>query len=252
MDHKLDNQPVQRLVAKKVTIAEILLGRFVKEEGWTPSYILTSAEEKISRVNIIAVVVTGPLQELNYRTIVVDDGSGCIRVRSFEESNLFANITVGQPVLIIGKVREFTGQHYLAPEIIKAITSTQWISLRSLELQKRRLLYHQQQDQQRSQQQGERIDVSEGIGVSFPGPLAETESIPSEKREEKSTQKGEAPLVSPSEKMLHLIRQLDKGDGAEIEDVVTQMNLPDADQLIDLLLKEGEIFQNKPGRVKTL
>ncbi|MBI2549078.1 hypothetical protein HYW21_07045 [Candidatus Woesearchaeota archaeon] len=230
----MDNQPAQRLVAKKVTIADILSGQYVKEEGWTPSYVLTSAGEKISRVNIIAVIVTGPLQELSYRMVVVDDGSGKISVRSFEENNLFANVNLGQPLLIIGRVREFGGQYYIAPEILKVIVNARWVALRSLELQKRGILHHHHQTED---------DVKTSLHHEV------VSSIIEQKEERQSP---DVSLVSPSEKILNIIRQLDKGDGVDIEDVVVQSNIPNAEEIIDHLLKEGEIFQNKPGRVKTL
>lgn len=119
-------QIIKRAVAEKVRINQITNGNYVKGEGWDQSYLETSGK-KISRVNIIGVVV-----EISNSDYIVDDGSGTINVRFFDAPQI--NLDVGNLVVVIGKPREFENTKYLAGEIIKTLDDPKWIELRKLEL----------------------------------------------------------------------------------------------------------------------
>ncbi len=69
----------KRQVAFKVRIKDIIDGKYIVEEGWQPNYIITCSGEKISRVNIIGTIVLKSDEEnLNYKSVVLDDGTGKI------------------------------------------------------------------------------------------------------------------------------------------------------------------------------
>jgi len=114
---------IKRETAFKCKISDIINARYVKREGWEANYFDTSLG-KISRINIIGVVVSKEEQVL-----VLDDGSGSIQLRNFE--NLDANI--GELVLVIGRPRQYGDQTYIMPEIIKK-TTPEWAKYRLLEL----------------------------------------------------------------------------------------------------------------------
>lgn len=74
----------------------------------------------------------------------------------------------------------------------------------------------------------------------------------------KSTQLVSRPIVikqekhiSPNDLVLQSIREMDRGDGVDIEELSVQVNLPDFDGVLDALLKEGEIYEIR-GKVKVL
>lgn len=76
-----------------------------------------------------------------------------------------------------------------------------------------------------------------------------------EKMEEKEAdeeEKKEEPLDLTRQKIIELIRRLDKGEGAMIEEVKEKSTLNNTGELIEKMLKNGEIFQNLPGRIKVL
>jgi len=52
--------------------------------------------------------------------------------------------------------------------------------------------------------------------------------------------------------LLKTIQELDKGSGADTEEVVQRCGIAACDTLIDSLLKEGEIFEVSAGRLKVL
>tara|TARA_Y100000031_G_C8061719_1_gene310939 strand:+ start:116 stop:736 length:621 start_codon:yes stop_codon:yes gene_type:complete len=53
---------------------------------------------------------------------------------------------------------------------------------------------------------------------------------------------------SPRDKLIKIIKEKDEGEGVSVGDI----DFDDVDRVVDMLLKEGNIFEVKPGRVKVL
>ncbi len=123
-----------RQIAVKLRIKEIKEGNYVVEEGWKPNYLLTKEGEKVSRVNLMGVVLDKE-ESGSMFNLVLDDGSGKIIIRSFEEIKNLKEIGVGEGVLVIGRIRAYNDDNYIAPEIIKKIGAG-WLKVRALELAK--------------------------------------------------------------------------------------------------------------------
>ncbi len=216
-------QSQKRQIAYKIKINDILRGEYVKEEEeWMPNYIKID-NKKVSRVNLIAVVVSKRnLENSNHYELITDDGSGKILVRSFEENNNFEGIGVGDPVLIIGRPREYLNERYIVSEILKKIDNQLWIELRKLEIENKK----------------EEITINE---------------IDEEEREKRNNQELNANLERDINiKIFELIKEMDKGDGADIEDVITKANIERIEEIIEGLLKEGDIFEINRGKLKVL
>jgi len=58
-------------------------------------------------------------------------------------------------------------------------------------------------------------------------------------------------ILKPSNELVNLIKKLDKGEGVSIEEISLK-NVKDVDKTINILLKEGDIFEVKPGKLKVL
>ena len=127
----MEVQTTKRQIAYKVKISDLITGHYVKEEGWEPNYVVTK-KGNISRANIIGVIVLTS-SEGSAPSITIDDGSGQIIVRNFENPKIFENLNLGDPVLIIGRPRDFNGI-YIIPEIIKKIENKKWLDVRKKEL----------------------------------------------------------------------------------------------------------------------
>jgi len=207
----------KRQIAYKVRIKDILNGKYIKEEGWKPNYVAAEDGRNISRINLIGVIVDKQF-EFEKGVLVIDDGSGKIMIRSFDDNNKLNDLNIGEAVLIIGRPREYNNEMFIMPEIIKKIKNDKWIDFRRLELEKN--------------------DGNHKI-----------EKIPGNYLMEEIKEEREK---SPSEKIFDLIRKLDLGNGAEFDEVVNMSNIKEAEKIINNLLIEGEIFQNKPGRLKVL
>lgn len=209
---------VERQTAVKATVGELLAGEYVQKEGWTPNFIRTS-RGPVSRANIMGVLI----QEPEPNVFVLDDGTGQMRVRTFEQPS--TSVKVGDAVMFIGRPRQYAGQLFLNYEILKTIKPS-WLAYRKEELM--HLL-------------GESIPEKTIVSV---GPR---------------TNEGEEIVVSSSEnlfvKILDTIRKLDvenKGAGAEHDKILSLVPNKEAAHIVTSLLEEGEVFEIKPGMLKVL
>lgn len=200
---------IKRETAIICTIKDILTGSFVKTEGLTPSYFSTD-RGNISRANIIGVIVNRDADGL-----VVDDGSGRILLRSFDQHPGVNEEEIGTLVMIIGRPRVFNEQKYIVPEIIKKI-DPKWAEFRKAYL-----------------------EINHTDPIVF-------------KKEVRIPVKEEGPAVNPYQKIIEFIKDLDTGSGADVNDVMKRSGIPSAEELIRRLIEEGEVFEIKPGKLKLL
>lgn len=213
----------QRLPAVKVLISDIINGQYIKEEGWTPNYIMTPKNKKVSRINIIGVVISKETFP-SYENMIIDDGSSSIAVRNFENIPKFGDLKVGEIVLVIGRPRLYGAELYVIPEILKKQESIKWVELRRAEL-------------------GFKNDNKKSV--------ENNKSMINQKKDnaEKSEQLN---FMTDSEKIISIIRSIDKGDGASFDDILRMYKKSNGELIIAELMQLGEIFEIKPGKIKVL
>ena len=210
----MERSVYHRQVAYKVTIREILNAEHVKGEGWNTSYMKIRSNN-VSRVNIMGVVVEGSGEE----RCLVDDGTGRIGVQRSAYTSVFSKLTVGDPVLVIGMMREFNGERIVFTDILKKLGSIEWIKSRGAELNIKRGTHAEEENK-------------EGVDDAEEKPVEDNDPLP--------------------QKVYSLIRSLDKGDGADIEEIITKIPVKGVEKVINSLLEEGEVFEIMPGRIKAL
>ncbi|MBI3027711.1 hypothetical protein HYY70_06395 [Candidatus Woesearchaeota archaeon] len=200
----------KRQVAYKVRIVDILNNLFVKD-ALSAGYAIIN-KINVLRVNIIATIVFKS-EDLSYANVVIDDGTGRLALRSFENKEIFSMVDVGDFVLVIGRIREFNNEKYITPEILRKVDNFQWIDVRRMEFEK----------------------------------VAEQEIFEntSKKLEQEIFENG-------NEEVYLLIKKLDNGDGAPIEELVKKCSNSKAEDIINKLLENGSIFEVKPGKLKVL
>ncbi|MBI5073040.1 hypothetical protein HZA99_04440 [Candidatus Woesearchaeota archaeon] len=224
----LTTTSIERQTAYITSIAALTSGSFIKPEAqMQPSYVKTKSGKHVSRVHLIGVVVA--LSDLGNSEVTVDDGSGKILARSFENTQFFHGVQLGDILRIIGKVRSFNEQVYLIPEIMKKITDKKFITLHKLLLEKCN---------------------GEGIGDSNPEEVG-TDVVAQEVVEDIAVDADDTVPASPFDKLVALIKKLDTGDGAAIEEILQQEG-SESEKLLQHLLELGEVFEIRPGRVKLL
>jgi len=169
-----------------------------------------------SRVNLLAVVVGKEESGLT-----LDDGTGQISGRLFEKIEQLSNIQIGSVVLIIGRPREYNNKIYLTLEIVKNIDPG-WIAYRKKEL-----------------------TLVEKIRTLNDLPKLEKKALEPEIIENTST-------LGSKEKVAKLIKELDKGDGASINDVVKFSKISNGEDIISDMMMRGEIYESKAGHIRLM
>lgn len=126
----------KRNIAFKLRIGDLLIGKPVNN-GERFGF-LELGDKKIVRVNIIGNVVDKyeSLGEKKYLSITIDDGSGQIKLKAFgDDADKFNKSLQGQTVIVIGTLRVWNNETYIAPEIIKE-QDPKYLLIRKLELEK--------------------------------------------------------------------------------------------------------------------
>lgn len=208
-------QEIKRQTAYKCTIATLDKGVFIKKQGWESSYLMTEYGD-FSRINIMAVIVG---KDAN--SVTLDDGTGQISGRMFEMTEQLENLSVGNVVLVIGRPREFNNKIYLTIEIIKRIEPG-WVTYRRKEL-----------------------NLIKRIRELNDLPKIEKKNSEPEIVENAST-------LSSKEKIAKLIKDLDRGSGASIDDVLKLSKISNGDELLSDMMLRGEIYESKAGYIKLM
>jgi|TARA_Y100000310_G_scaffold12560_1_gene12951 RPA family protein len=217
----------KRNIAYKIWLSNLLNGDYVKTEGEFQSDYVEVDNLKISRINLIGTVVFRyESDDKNYLSITLDDGTFSIRLKTWQEDvKLLQNTNQGDLVLVIGKVRQYNEELYIIPEIVKILDNPDLELVRKLEL------------------------LNE-IGKPI--------KLQSEKIVETKQEVDEEPIKDPKlivnrQKILELVESLSTDQGAKIDEVIEKSKLgEEAEQVLNDLLKDGEIYQPKPQYLKLL
>lgn len=132
------DEQFKRNVAYKLRIGDLLQGKpIINEERFS---FLELGDRKIVRVNIIGNVVDKyeSSGETRYLFLMVDDGSGQIRLKVFGDDVVkFKDFNQGDTVVVIGVLRHWNNETYIQPEIVK-IQDPKYLLVRKLEIEKER------------------------------------------------------------------------------------------------------------------
>ena len=215
----------KRQVAFKTSIRDFLSGVYVKEDGFIPNYVLIRGL-KVSRANILGCVVSKVDAEIP--SLIIDDGSGQISVRSYDNNFSYEAIGVGDFVQIIGRLREFNNEKFVNPEIVTKLEDPKWFEVRKKEL---------------NLPSAENLSKNEQIADNVRIIEEEVEEIVIETASSAKSDKG---------RVLDLIRANDKGNGVDFEYLIKASNIQNCEEVVEQLLKDGEIFEISSGRLKVL
>jgi len=232
-----------RLPAKKVRISDVVDGRFFygSKEGMKPSYIITSLGMKVSRVNLVGVVLDKFVSEdSSYASLTLEDGTESVRVKGFgEKVSLMDGIEKGDTVLVIGKVKEYNGERYINLELVRKV-DVNYESLRKLELTKeieswKELVERVRKDLKEMSE--EEVKKKYELDDDMLEAIRESKLEPDYKQ-----------------KLLEIISKLDEGDGVEISKLFEVVSLPEStvEKVLDELITEGYVYQPTPSKLKKI
>ncbi len=234
----------KRQTAYQVWISELIINPYIKQEGkWESNYVEIK-DKQVSRVNLIATVISKfKSEDGSYVSLVIDDGTAGIRVKVWrEDTPILEKVEPGNMVNVIGKIREFNDERYVLPEVVKILTNPNWELLRKLELLKL----------------GKPLVVKEEKKeIKLLKETITKESEPQEEVKEKIFEEEffeETEEESPRQKILSILIKLDQPGGIETETVIQESKVEEslAENILEDLVKEGQVFQPLPGKVKII
>lgn len=217
------SEEIKRHTAYKVWIADIVNRPYEKGLGeFDPNYVQIQ-DKKVSRVNIIATVIAKQEQDTS-ATVNLDDGTAGMQAIIWDNKAMVQNIKVGATVIAIGKVREFNNQRQIALEIIRELTP-EWRKLREEELKN-----------------------------EFTAPLQQAAPQQVTQTVTNNTTTTQVTQADIRKEVLQAIETLDTDDGADFFKIVQTTGKDEEliDATVQALLKEGEIFEVKPGKLRSM
>ncbi|MCK5449374.1 OB-fold nucleic acid binding domain-containing protein [Candidatus Pacearchaeota archaeon] len=137
-DTPIGQEMRKRNIAYKMRIGDVLKGRPMMSEG--KFLFLEIGDKKVVRINVLANCVDKYIQEgeKQFASLTVDDASGQIKLKAFgEDIGPLKDVLQGDTLQIIGNVREWNGELYMIPEVIKKV-DPRWLLVRKLEIQNAR------------------------------------------------------------------------------------------------------------------
>jgi RPA family protein len=246
---------MKRLTAKKASIGEIVNGKFIKKSGFESSYVLTNLGRRLSRVRALGLIVDKFISsDEKYATMTLDDSTETIRCKVFVNTKLFDGYGTGDMVDIFGKIREYNGEIYVMPEIITKVDPN-FETLRILELEK---IFREQREKIKKirELQKQTSDVAEiKAAIKDMMTLEDVEGIlEAQEIIENTTEEKTVSVGDVKTKILKLIETMDKGDGADYQDILIKSGLAekDIDFAIQDLLESGVCYEPKPGKIKKI
>jgi len=246
---------IKRLTAKKASISELMNGRFIKRSGFESSYVLTNLGRRLSRVRILGLIVDKFISpDERYATITLDDSTETIRCKSFINVKIFDGFGSGDLVDAFGKLREYNGEIYIMPEIIKKADSN-FETLRLLELevifkeQREKIKKIRELQKQSSDLNELKVAIKEFMPLEDAEGILEAQEIIENVVEEKTVTVSEI-----KNKILNFIESSDKGNGVDYQDIISRSGFPekDVDSAVQDLLETGICYEPKAGRIKKL
>ncbi len=234
---------MQRNTAYKVWIGDLFKGNISADESRF-NYIEIS-NKKIVRVNLIANVVDKYESSTKpYASLTLDDSSGQIRVKAFEDIENIKQFGIGNTILVVGTLRCFNDELYLLPEIVKHVDE-KWLLVRKLEL-----------GEQLKQASENSISAKESQITPETAEQKEMHDSNSEKIEVE-TMKIESEKIEPKEidmksALYDKIKQ--KEDGLDIDDLIMSVSYPvsEINTTITELIEEGKIYEPQPGKLRSI
>ncbi len=217
-----------------MSIDDLLKGSYVVEDGWTPNYVKTAKGEKVSRVNILGIVVGKDSPEGGAASISIDDGTGTLNVRTFDDAGILEKAEIGQPVMVIGRPRVYSNEIYVFPEIVSRIENPRWINVRKLELRLSELL-------KKDEEKPDEIRI----------PEKKDEEAQGEAGANKTFESADFDELNETERVFRAVKELDKGEGADIDEVIRKSGVENAEEIISTMLRMGDLFE-VAGKIKVL
>ena len=242
---------IKRNVARKITIKDIISGTYQTPAKTSP-FLETLWGLKVLKVNIIATIIDNYVSDdEKYATITLDDGTGVIRSKAFQNTRLIADIKAGEIIQFIGWIRNYNDELYLVPEIIQIIEDYNKIALMKLEANTFKTNFLKETKSEKTDEPKETQstpNITENSQTKTEKPK-QTDQINNSAEPKKELDENEIRQL-----VIDSIEKLDDGEGVDYTDILknVKLELHLVEKAIDELLSEGSCYEPRAGKLKVL
>ncbi|TET15777.1 MAG: hypothetical protein E3J82_00530, partial [Candidatus Thorarchaeota archaeon] len=191
----------ERMTAVRASVADIVHGTYSEEDG---HHVVSPQGVELRRVVLVGFIVRQYVGQGGFVIITIDDGTETITAKSWGETQSLEQVETNTLAMIVGKLREYEGEVYIVPEIVRPLDDANYMTLHQLE--RYRAIFTRS-------------------GISTPG---ETESMddvqetlkPAKSKSSASTKKSKSPGTL-STQILRFIQENVSPDGVYLQDIVS-------------------------------
>lgn len=120
-----------RATAIRSSVADIINGRFTKEDG---SHVVSTHGVKLRRVVLVGYIVRHYSKPNEYASVTIDDGTETIRAKAWKATaQVLSQVELNKLVMMMGRVREYKDEVYIDPEFVREIVDPNLMTLHLLE-----------------------------------------------------------------------------------------------------------------------
>ncbi len=189
------------MTAVRASVADIIRGTYNEEDG---HHVVSPQGVELRRVVLVGFIVRQYVGQGSFASITIDDGTETIRAKAWGETQSLEQVETNTLAMIVGKVREYEGEVYIVPEIVRTLDDANYMTLHQLERYRAILTRSGISTPSESESMG---DVQETLK-----PVKSKSSTPAKKPKSPRT------LAT---KILQFIRENVSPDGVYLQDIVS-------------------------------
>ncbi len=191
----------ERMTAVRASVADIVHGTYSEEDG---HHVVSPQGVELRRVVLVGFIVRQYVGQGSFASITIDDGTETIRAKAWDEVQLLEQVEANTLAMIVGKVREYEGEVYIVPEIVRPLDDANYMTLHQLE--RYRAIFTRS-------------------GISTPGENESVDDVqetlkPAKSKSSASTKKSKSPGTL-STQILRFIQENVSPDGVYLADIVS-------------------------------
>ncbi|MHA2432103.1 MAG: hypothetical protein ACXADO_02610 [Candidatus Thorarchaeota archaeon] len=120
----------ERITAVRASVSDIVNGTYGEDNG---PHVVSPHGVELRRVVLVGFIME-QFSGQDFASITIDDGTETIRAKAFGgEADSLEKTESDVLTLVVGKVREYEGEVYIVPEIIRPIGDPNYMSVHLLE-----------------------------------------------------------------------------------------------------------------------
>ncbi|MEE8182296.1 MAG: hypothetical protein V3T87_03185 [Candidatus Thorarchaeota archaeon] len=120
----------ERMTAVRASVADIIRGTYSEEDG---HHVVSPQGVELRRVVLVGFIVSQYVGQGSFASITIDDGTETIRAKTWGETQSLEQVETNTLAMIVGKIREYEGEVYILPEIVRSLDDANYITLHQLE-----------------------------------------------------------------------------------------------------------------------